>query len=55
MAYDGKILRRAQQKLEGEALADYIRRFCKRKWNSEFSVEMSRSCTAMVKNWCGEE
>ena len=41
-----------QQKLEGEALNDYIRRFCKRKWNSEFSEEMSRSCAAMVKDWC---
>ena len=43
-----------QQGKEGEALADYIRRFCKRKWNSEFSREMSRSCTEMVKNWLGE-
>ena len=44
-----------QQKLEGEALTDYIRRFCKRKWNSEFSVEMSRSCAAMVEDWCKED
>lgn len=35
----------------GEELADYIRRFCKRKWNSEFSREMSRSCAEMVRNW----
>ena len=41
-----------QQNKTGEELADYIRRFCKRKWNSEFSVEMSRSCTEMVKDWC---
>ena len=41
-----------QQGKEGEDLADYIRRFCKRKWNSDFSVEMSRSCTEMVKDWC---
>ena len=41
-----------QQGNTGEELADYIRRFCKRKWNSEFSVEMSRSCTEMVKDWC---
>ena len=40
-----------QQGKEGEDLADYIRRFCKRKWNSEFSREMSRSCTEMVKDW----
>ena len=33
-------------------LADWLRRFCKRKWNSEFSREMSRSCTEMVRDWC---
>lgn len=43
-----------QQGKSGEELADYIRRFCKRKWNSEFSREMSRSCTQMVRHWCGE-
>ena len=37
-----------------EDLPDWVRRFCKRKWNSEFSVEMSRSCAAIVKHWCGE-
>ena len=41
-----------QQEKSGEALADYIRRFCQRKWNSDFSVEMSRSCTEMVGDWC---
>lgn len=39
---------------EGEALADYVVRFCNRKWNSEFSREMSRSCTEMVKDWIKE-
>ena len=43
-----------QQGKEGDELADYIRRFCKRKWNSEFSREMSRSCTAMVNHWLGK-
>ena len=37
---------------EGEELADYIRRFCKRKWNSAFSEEMSRSCREIAKSWC---
>ena len=41
-----------QQEKSGEELADYIRRFCQRKWNSDFSVEMSRSCTEMVRDWC---
>ena len=40
--------------LSEEDLADWVRRFCKRKWNSEFSQEMSRSCAAMAKDWCGE-
>ncbi len=38
----------------GEELRDYLRRFCKRKWNSDFSIEMSRSCEAMAKDWCGK-
>ena len=41
----------SQQGKDGEELADYIRRFCKRKWNSDFSIEMTRSCTEMVKDW----
>ena len=36
---------------QGEALLEQLRRFCARKWNSEFSSEMSRSCRAMVENW----
>ena len=39
----------------GEAFADWVQRFCKRKWNSDFSVEMSRSCKAMIEDWCSEE
>ncbi|MDO5545751.1 MAG: nitroreductase family protein [Eubacteriales bacterium] len=42
----------AQQGKSGEELADYILRFCQRKWNSDFSAEMSRSCTEMVRDWC---
>lgn len=40
---------------EGEALADWVRRFCAFKWNSDFSREMSRSCTAMVSHWRGKK
>ena len=40
---------------EGEALADWIRRFCKRKWNSDFSREMSRSCNEMIRAWRKEK
>ena len=40
-----------QQELEGDALGQWLNRFCQRKWNSEFSREMSRSCAEMVKDW----
>ena len=43
-----------RQNMDMEALAGWIGRFCNRKWNSEFSREMSRSCTEMVRHWCGE-
>ncbi len=39
----------------GEDLADWVRRFCKRKWNSDFSREMSRSCRCMAAHWCGDK
>jgi len=42
----------SQQGKEGEEFANWLNRFCSRKWNSEFSCEMSRSCTEMVKDWC---
>ncbi len=35
----------------GEELTNYIKAFCKRKWNSDFSQEMSRSAQEMIKNW----
>lgn len=41
----------AQQGKTGEDLRDYLRRFCKRKWNGAFSEEMSRSCRAMAEDW----
>jgi len=34
-------------------LAEWVRRFCARKWNSAFSVEMSRSCRALICAWVG--
>lgn len=40
-----------QQGKTGEELTDYLRRFCKRKWNSAFSEEMSRSCRCLVQDW----
>jgi len=45
----------AREGTSGEAFADWVQRFCKRKWNSDFSVEMSRSCKAMTEDWCRKE
>ncbi len=38
-----------------EALHDWVEKFCNRKHNSEFSIEMSRSCKEAIKAFCGEE
>ncbi len=45
----------SQQGKSGEELAQWIRRFCQRKWNSDFSREMGRSCGAMIDAWQSEE
>lgn len=37
---------------ENETLVEWIKRFCTRKWNSDFSIEMSRSCRALIDDWC---
>ena len=36
---------------KNDNLEDWVKRFCKRKWNSEFSKEMSRSCREIIKFW----
>ena len=40
---------------EGDMLAEWICRFCDRKWNSDFSQEMSRSCNEMIRAWREEK
>ncbi len=50
----GEMLMAREQKTPVE-YADWIQRFCNRKWNSEFSEEMSRSCQAMIEDWCQEK
>lgn len=35
-----------------DGLKQWIKRFCARKWNSEFSKEMSRSCREIICFWC---
>lgn len=36
----------------GGTIHDWIGRFCARKWNSEFSREMTRSCREIICSWC---
>ncbi len=36
----------------GDDLTGWIQRFCARKWNSDFSKEMSRSAAAIYDSWC---
>ncbi|MBP3657047.1 MAG: nitroreductase family protein [Clostridia bacterium] len=41
----------ARQGLEGDALERWLLAFCKRKWNCDFSREMSRSAAQMIDEW----
>lgn len=45
------MLRRRQQLTE-ETLPGWVQRFCRRKWNSDFSREMSRSSREILRNYC---
>ena len=40
-----------RQGLTKEEYIDWLDRFCQRKWNSEFSKEMSRSCREIIRTW----
>lgn len=45
-----------RQSIEDDAqLHLWIDKFCNRKYNSEFSIEMSRSCEEMIKSFCSAE
>ena len=39
----------------GEEFDRWMTKFRQFKWDSEFSREMSRSCSQMVRHWCGEK
>lgn len=41
-----------QQNKEDGQMRVWLEAFCKRKYNSDFSLEMSRSARAMIKSWC---
>lgn len=53
----GRMEQMLTERREGaeEPIGAWIDRFCERKWNSEFSREMSRSCAAMLDDWCGRK
>jgi len=44
-----------RQSLSPAEYADWLDRFCQRKWNSAFSEEMSRSCRTIIRAWCDGE
>lgn len=41
----------ARQNKQGEELERWLTAFCKRKWNSDFSREMTRSAAKMIQEW----
>ena len=41
-----------RQSLDGEAFDRWIMAFAKRKWNCDFSREMTRSAAQMIREWC---
>lgn len=46
-----RMLLQRQPLAPGDTMPQWLERFCQRKWNSPFSVEMSRSCRAMCQSW----
>ncbi len=45
---------KVRQNISEDAISEYIHKFCNRKYNSDFSREMSRSCEEMLKSFCEE-
>lgn len=43
-----------RQNLLPDEIKDYVVKFCNRKHQSDFSIEMSRSCKAMIDDFCKE-
>ena len=57
-SYDEGKASRMEEMLSGrgegsaDGLHEWVKRFCARKWNSEFSREMTRSCREIICSWC---
>ncbi|MBQ8503853.1 MAG: nitroreductase family protein [Clostridia bacterium] len=47
-----EMLMKKQGLEDEESYIHWLKNFCKRKWNSDFSVEMSRSVREMIKHFC---
>ena len=48
----GEMLAKRQGIEDKARFADWMEKFCARKWNSDFSVEMSRSAREIIKYFC---
>ena len=47
-----KMLAKRQNITDENQFADWMQKFCARKWNSDFSIEMSRSARELIKGFC---
>ncbi len=50
-----RMLVRRDGRENAEDLHDWVEKFCSRKHNGEFSIEMSRSCKEMLRFFCEED
>ena len=50
-----KMLMERDRRENGESLHKWAEKFCERKHNGDFSVEMSRSCKQMLKEFCEDD
>ena len=48
----GEMLAKRQGIEDSVRFADWMEKFCTRKWNSDFSIEMSRSAREIIKYFC---
>lgn len=46
-----EMLQKRYGECKEDSFEEWVKRFCARKWNSNFSIEMSRSCKEMIKRW----
>ena len=44
-----------RENISSEDFPQWVEKFLKRKYNSDFSVEMSRSCIEMIKSFCDKD